>query len=175
MCLFIMLYSGLYSVYSVQSLLPVSVSGQVVRPRCNNKVIPRDVDRRHVMTSRSNITVWTLPDTAGGPNITGGQLEIYLGTLKNVSAEAEDLREERWNINTMLAICLGPLAVVLLISYVIHWFQVVQRVKRNIKTRRLEMMEVPHNKVSTMMSIQTLENERSGLYSGHFDKEEQLS
>lgn len=152
----------------------MSGSGQVERARCNNKVTPRDVDRRNVMTSGTNISVWPVPDTAGGANGTGGQLEVYLGH-KNVSAEAEVLREDRWNINTMLAICLGPLAVVLLISYVIHWFQVVQRVKRNIKTRRLEMMEVPHNKVSTMMSIQTLENERSGLYNGHFDKEEELS
>ena len=75
----------------------------------------------------------------------------------------------------MLAICLGPLAVILLISYVIHWIQVLQRVRRNIKTRRLEMLELPHNKVSTMMTIQTLENERSGLYYDDIDAEENIS
>ena len=127
------------------------------------------------MNSSHLITGWQLPDK---PEIHLGRsgdtiaTEVYLG---NGTTRAEELREDRWNINTMLAICLGPLAVILLISYVIHWIQVLQRVRRNIKTRRLEMLELPHNKVSTMMTIQTLENERSGLYYDDIDAEENIS
>ena len=127
------------------------------------------------MNSSHLITGWKLPDK---PEIHLGRswdtiaTEVYLG---NGTTRAEELREDRWNINTMLAICLGPLAVILLISYVIHWIQVLQRVRRNIKTRRLEMLELPHNKVSTMMTIQTLENERSGLYYDDIDAGENIS
>lgn len=101
---------------------------------------------------------WKVPEVSHGNTVA----TVHLGN--NGTTLADQISEDRWDINTMLAICLGPLAVVLLISYVIHWFQVLHRIRRNIKTRRLELMELPHNKVSTMMTILTLENERSGIY-----------
>ena len=34
-------------------------------------------------------------------------------------------QEEDVSLDLLLVICLGPLAVVLLVSYVVHWYQVL--------------------------------------------------
>ena len=95
--------------------------------------------------------------------------EVYLGN--NGTNLATD-PETKWELNTMLAICLGPLALILLVSYIIHWIQVTLRIQRNIKSRRLESLELPHNKVSNVMTILTLQNERSGIFHEDVNTEE---
>ena len=95
-------------------------------------------------------------------------------------------QEEDVSLDLLLVICLGPLAVVLLVSYVVHWYQVrllylytprpdltcprpqvIQRVERN--RHRLRRHEggaggggAGHTKAAPMLSIRTLENQRSG-------------
>ena len=117
------------------------------------------------MNYTDTIKGWRVPDQAGEHLAT----EVYLGN--NGTALATD-QETKWELNTMLAICLGPLALILLVSYIIHWIQVTIRIQRNIKARRLEGLEVPHNKVCSVMTILTLQNERSGIFHEDVDKED---
>ena len=109
--------------------------------------------------------------------------EVYLGSAgttlgteiypdNNETSQAPDPAGNKWDLNTMLAVCLGPLGVALLISYIFHWIKVVRRIKKNIKSRRLEKMELPQNKVSSVMTILTLQNERSGIYYDDDNREE---
>ena len=109
---------------------------------------------------------WPVPDHAGEYLAT----EVYLGN--NGTTLATD-PENKWELNTMLAICLGPLALILLVSYIIHWIQVTLRIQRNIKSRRLEGLEEPHNKVHSVMTILTLQNERSGIFHEDVNPEEE--
>ena len=117
------------------------------------------------MNYTDTIKGWRVPDRAGEHLAT----EVYLGN--NGTALATD-QETKWELNTMLAICLGPLALILLVSYIIHWIQVTIRIQRNIKARMLEGLEVPHNKVCSVMTILTLQNERSGIFHEDVDKED---
>ena len=117
------------------------------------------------MNYTDTIKGWGVPDQAGEHLAT----EVYLGN--NGTALATD-QETKWELNTMLAICLGPLALILLVSYIIHWIQVTIRIQRNIKSRRLEGVEVAHNKVSSVMTILTLQNERSGIFQEDLNTEE---
>ena len=109
------------------------------------------------MNSTDTIKGWQVPDRAKDYLAT----EVHLGN--NGTTLATD-PENKWDLNTMLAICLGPLALILLVSYIVHWIQVTIRIQRNVKSRRLEGLELPHNKVSTVMTILTLQNERSGIF-----------
>ena len=95
--------------------------------------------------------------------------EVHLGYNGTTMATNS---ENKWELNTMLAICLGPLALILLVSYIIHWIQVTIRIQRNIRSRRLESLELPQNKVTSVMTILTLQNERSGIFHEDLEKEE---
>ena len=90
--------------------------------------------------------------------------------------------EEDVSLDLLLVICLGPLAVVLLVSYVVHWYQVrllylhtsasnvsppqvIQRVERNRHRHRRHEGGAGgggagHTKAAPMLSIRTLENQR---------------
>ena len=117
------------------------------------------------MNHTDTIQEWQVPDHAGDYLAT----EVYLGTTLATSTDPEN----KWELNTMLAICLGPLALILLVSYIIHWIQVTLTIQRNIKSRRLEALEEPHNKVSSVMTILTLQNERSGIFHEDVNTEEE--
>ena len=119
------------------------------------------------MNDTETIKGWQVPDQAEDYLAT----EVYLGNNGTTLATSRD-PENKWELNTMLAICLGPLALILLVSYIIHWIQVTIRIQRNIKTRRLEGLEVPHNKVCSVMTILTLQNERSGIFHEDLNTEE---
>ena len=43
--------------------------------------------------------------------------DVYLGTE---DVEQWQLEDSRWSLNTILIISLGPLGVVLLVSYIVH-------------------------------------------------------
>ena len=117
------------------------------------------------MNNTDTIERWPVPDHAGEYLAT----EVYLGNNGTTLATSEN----KWELNTMLAICLGPLALILLVSYIIHWIQVTLRIQRNIKSRRLEGLEEPHNKVHSVMTILTLQNERSGIFHEDVNPEEE--
>ena len=117
------------------------------------------------MNSTDTIKGWQVPHHAEEYLAT----QVYLGN--NGTALATD-PETKWELSTMLAICLGPMALILLVSYIIHWIQVTIRIQRNIKSRRLEGLELPHNKVSSVMTILTLQNERSGIFHEDVNTEE---
>ena len=119
------------------------------------------------MNSTNTIEGWQVPDHVEDYLAT----EVYIGNNGTTMATSTD-PENKWELNTMLAICLGPLALILLVSYIIHWIQVTLRIQRNNKSRRLEGVEVPHNKVSSVMTILTLQNERSGIFHEDLDTEE---
>ena len=56
---------------------------------------------------------WNLANTTGDV-----EEDVYLGTE---DVEQWQLEETRWSLNTILIISLGPLGVVLLVSYIVHW------------------------------------------------------
>ena len=67
------------------------------------------------------------------------------------------------SLHLLLAIMLGPLALVFLVSFVIHWYQVIQRIQRERTTKDAMNGNIPqHTPAARMMSIRTLENQRSG-------------
>ena len=113
----------------------------------------------------TDVEGWELPEPLNETQAT----EVHLGNNGTILATNP---ENKWDLNTMLAICLGPLALILLVSYIIHWIQVTIRIQRNIKSRRLEGLELPHNKVTSVMTILTLQNERSGIFHEDIEKEE---
>ena len=71
---------------------------------------------------------WLVPNVTG---VEGSLDEIQLGEVLSSPA-----RVERWSLNTILAISLGPLGAVLVISYIVHWFQVAAKIRKNKKARR---------------------------------------
>ena len=86
---------------------------------------------------------------------------IYLGSEGAKQAQPEDTR---WSLNTILIISLGPLGVVLLVSYIVHWYQVAQKVVANKKMREQEEEVMQHPKASAMLSIRALERETGGTF-----------
>jgi len=86
---------------------------------------------------------------------------IYLGSEAAKQAQPEDTR---WSLNTILIISLGPLGVVLLVSYIVHWYQVAQKVVTNKKMREQEEEVMQHPKASAMLSIRALERETGGTF-----------
>ena len=67
------------------------------------------------------------------------------------------------SLHLLLAIMFGPLAVVFLVSYVIHWYQVIQRIQREKSDKAAMNGDLPeHTSAARMLSIRTLENQRSG-------------
>merc|ERR1712083_165134 len=95
-------------------------------------------------------------------NTTGDEDVVYLGSETVVQAEPED---PRWSLNTILIISLGPLGVVLLVSYIVHWYQVAQKVLANRRIREMKEEEVmQHPKASAMLSIRALERETGGTF-----------
>ena len=64
-----------------------------------------------------------------------------------------------WNLNTILVICFGPLGVVLLVSYIVLWYQVVQKIQENKQLREKELLEKQHSKASALLSIRALERQ----------------
>ena len=68
-----------------------------------------------------------------------------------------------FSLHLLLAIMFGPLAVVFLVSYVIHWYQVIQRIQREKSDKAAMNGDLPeHTSAARMLSIRTLENQRSG-------------
>ena len=86
---------------------------------------------------------------------------IYLGSEGGKQAQTGDTR---WSLNTILIISLGPLGVVLLVSYIVHWYQVAQKVVTNKKMREQEEEVMQHPKASAMLSIRALERETGGTF-----------
>ena len=80
------------------------------------------------MNFTDTIKGWQVPENTEDYLAT----EVYLGNNGTTLATGP---ETKWELNTMLAICLGPLALILLVSYIIHWIQVTLRIQRNIKIR----------------------------------------
>ena len=83
---------------------------------------------------------------------------VYLGSEDVEQWQPEDTR---WSLNTILIISLGPLGVVLLVSYIVHWYQVSQKILNNKKLREVERQ---HPKASAMLSIRALERETGGTF-----------
>ena len=83
---------------------------------------------------------------------------VYLGSEDVEQWQPEDTR---WSLNTILIISLGPLGVVLLVSYIVHWYQVSQKILNNNKLREMERQ---HPKASAMLSIRALERETGGTF-----------
>ena len=88
---------------------------------------------------------------------------------ENVNLGSEDVEQwqpedTRWSLNTILIISLGPLGVVLLVSYIVHWYQVSQKILNNKKLREMGEVERQHPKASAMLSIRALERETGGTF-----------
>eukprot|EP00092_Neocalanus_flemingeri_P000462 GFUD01000492.1.p1 GENE.GFUD01000492.1~~GFUD01000492.1.p1 ORF type:complete len:132 (-),score=36.77 GFUD01000492.1:78-473(-) len=100
------------------------------------------------------------------PNTTEGGDGVFLGTEQRWGAatSAVDTKLPGWSLNTILVISFGPLGVVLLVSYIVHWYQVVQKIQVNKKQRQQEIVERQHSKVSAMLSIRALERQ-TGTFS----------
>ena len=71
--------------------------------------------------------------------------------------------EENLSFNILLAITFGPLAVTLLVSYVIHWYHVMVLVFKNREMRMMGSLETPHSKTATIGSIKSMEREKSEI------------
>ena len=67
------------------------------------------------------------------------------------------------NLSILLAITFGPLAVTLLVSYVIHWYHVMVLVFKNREMRMMGSLETPHSKTATIGSIKSMEREKSEI------------
>ena len=93
-------------------------------------------------------------------NTTGDEDVVYLGSETVVLEEPED---PRWSLNTILIISLGPLGVVLLVSYIVHWYQVAQKVLANKRIREMKEEEVIQ-RPKVMLSIRALERESVGTF-----------
>ena len=87
---------------------------------------------------------------------------VHLGTegsqLDVTTIAPEESSEEQNLRNIILASILGSLGAILLISYIIHWYQVIQRVEKMHKKAPLEPQ---HTSAAKMLSIKTFENQRS--------------
>eukprot|EP00092_Neocalanus_flemingeri_P012310 GFUD01013270.1.p1 GENE.GFUD01013270.1~~GFUD01013270.1.p1 ORF type:complete len:142 (-),score=36.27 GFUD01013270.1:17-442(-) len=102
-------------------------------------------------------SAWSVPNTTEG-----GDGDVYLGTEEGrgaVTSLVDTPHTHGWSLNAILVICLGPLGVVLLVSYIVHWYQVVQKIQVNKKLREKEVVERQHSKVSAMLSIRALERQ----------------
>lgn len=89
-----------------------------------------------------------------------GSSSATASTVPGVSVEAEAGPP---SLHLLLAIMFGPLALVFLVSYVIHWYQVIQRIQREKNEKEAMNGDLPeHTNAARMMSIRTLENQRSG-------------
>ena len=71
--------------------------------------------------------------------------------------------EENLSFNILLAITFGPLAVTLLVSYVIHWYHVMVLVFKNREMRMMGSLETPHSKTAIIGSIKSMEREKSEI------------
>jgi len=109
---------------------------------------------------------WRVPNTTNTTD--GGGEGIYLGYQEWGTESSTGpspalnifLRETpEWSLNAILVICLGPLGIVLLISYIVHWYQVVQKIHVNKQMRMKELAERQHSKASAMLSIRALERQ----------------
>ena len=89
-----------------------------------------------------------------------GSSSATASTASGVSIEAEAGPP---SLHLLMAIMFGPLALVFLVSYVIHWYQVIQRIQREKNEKEAMNGDLPeHTNAARMMSIRTLENQRSG-------------
>jgi len=65
-----------------------------------------------------------------------------------------------WGYGTQLLVgCAGSMGVLLVVSYVIHWMQVVVKIKQDKVARKKELEGKPHVKASAMLSILLLERQ----------------
>ena len=71
--------------------------------------------------------------------------------------------EENWSFNILLAITFGPLAVTLLVSYIIHWYHVMDLVIKNREKRMLGLLQTPQSKTATIGSMKSMEREKSEI------------
>jgi len=105
------------------------------------------------------ISAWSVP------NSTDGGDGVFLGTLADTSTVADgnptivQTDTSGWSLKTILVIVLGPLGVVLLVSYIVHWYQVAQKIQINRNLRKAELGVGAHPKVSAMLSIRALERQ----------------
>eukprot|EP00090_Calanus_glacialis_P027335 TRINITY_DN43054_c0_g1_i1.p1 TRINITY_DN43054_c0_g1~~TRINITY_DN43054_c0_g1_i1.p1 ORF type:complete len:138 (+),score=44.38 TRINITY_DN43054_c0_g1_i1:238-651(+) len=102
------------------------------------------------------IQAWSLGNTTEDV-----EEDVYLGTEVAKQLQSEDTQ---WSLNTILIISLGPLGVVLLVSYIVHWYQVSQKILNNKKLREMGEVERQHPKASAMLSIRALERETGGTF-----------
>ena len=71
--------------------------------------------------------------------------------------------EEDLSFNILLAITFGPLAVTLLVSYIIHWYHVMDLVIKNREKRMLGLLQTPQSKTATIGSMKSMEREKSEI------------
>ena len=116
-----------------------------------DKITPQMVE------SEATTHSWLLPNNSDAG-------EIKLGNQEEVGRFVQDNEETRWSLNTILIISLGPLGVVLLVSYIVHWYQVAQKVVTNRKIRKYGDEDRKHPKASAMLSIRALERESAGTF-----------
>ena len=87
---------------------------------------------------------------------------VQLGTeipLTNSTTSVTDgMNEEEKSLrNIILCSILGTLGIILLISYIIHWYQVIQRVEKNHQDKTQESRPP----AAKMLSIRTFESQGS--------------
>ena len=96
-------------------------------------------------------------------------LLLAVTTLLPDGSSRKHLEEEKWDLNYLWAICLGPLAAVLLISYIVHWYQVIQKIKKDnqMKQDAFHVQDLPnpnvHNRAAQIQSIRMFESQRSEM------------
>merc|ERR1711971_327487 len=125
----------------------------------------------HVTANLTSLLIVNISDPSDHQNDIGRQLEsedtVLLGSTVTASPAPEVITAEPeagpLSLHLLLAIMFGPLALVFLVSYVIHWYQVIQRIQREKSDKAAMNGDLPeHTSAARMLSIRTLENQRSG-------------
>ena len=126
----------------------------------------------HVTANLTSLLIVNISDPSDHQNDIGSlsHLEsedtVLLGSTVTASPAPEVINEPEagpLSLHLLLAIMFGPLALVFLVSYVIHWYQVIQRIQREKSDKDAMNGDLPeHTSAARMLSIRTLENQRSG-------------
>ena len=125
----------------------------------------------HVSANLTSLLIVNISDPSDHQNDIGRQLEsedtVLLGSSTVTASPAPEVITEPeagpLSLHLLLAIMFGPLALVFLVSYVIHWYQVIQRIQREKSDKAAMNGDLPeHTSAARMLSIRTLENQRSG-------------
>ena len=119
----------------------------------------------HVTANLSSLLIVNISDPSDHQNDIGRHLESEDTVLLGSPAPEVITVPEAGplSLHLLLAIMFGPLALVFLVSYVIHWYQVIQRIQREKSDKAAMNGDLPeHTRAARMLSIRTLENQRSG-------------